>query len=510
MRGAERVMMMIGGLLFWAFLGTWLFLIRPGSVFHKTEAIRLTGKRKLFLVLLLAGIIALLGFLMTLSPYWNGEIPEHRNQYEVITEAFLEGRLDFGYEVDPRLPELENPYDKTQWKALGIDVHFDHAFYQGKYYMYFGVVPVFLAFLPYRLITGHALVSWQATLLFTAGFVIGLACLLYRLMKRFFPKISWAAFLSLLTAFALAGSLYEAMFPALYHTPVACGMMLAVWSLYCYVKAFCRDPSGDFSLGPAALGALLGALIFGCRPTLAMVNLMVIPLAVRFLRGRKLTARTALRLVAAAVPYALVAAALMWYNAARFQNPFEFGQSYQMTVVDQTSYSSMFTLENLVKIPAGLFNALFVVSPVDTVFPFLRPGNGAFAVCPLLLLCFAFLFRQPRTELKEKQLFGLSVTAVLASLLIIALQIAWSPWLLDRYQSDYVYLLGIGAFCGAGACFARSSNRPKLSWLISLAAFGCVLLTALVFLIPSDQNYTAYDPAALTRIWNFITFKVIR
>ena len=503
-------MMMIGGLLFWAFLGTWLFLIRPGSVFHKTEAIRLTGKRKLFLVLLLAGLIALSGFLMTLSPCWNGEIPEHRDQYEVITEAFLEGRLDFGYEADPRLLELENPYDEVLRSKLGIDVHYDHAFYQGKYYMYFGVVPVFLAFMPYRLITGQALVTWQATFLFTAGFIIGLAVCLYWLMKRFFSKISWGTFLSLLTACSLASVLYEVKFPALYHTPVACGMMLAVWSLFCFLEAFCREPSEDFSPGAAALGALLGALTFGCRPTLAMANLLVVPLLVRFLRGRKITGRTVIRLLAAAIPYALVAAGLMWYNAARFQNPFEFGQSYQMTVVDQTSYSSMFTLENLVKIPAGIFNALFVASPVDTVLPFLRPGNGAFAVCPLLLLSFAFLARPLRKVLKEERVFGLSASVVLTTLLIIALQIAWSPWLLDRYQSDYVYLLSVGAFCGAGACFTLVQDRRRLSLQISLAAFGCVLLTALVFLIPSDKNYTAYYPDALSRIWNFITLKAIR
>lgn len=464
----------------------------------------------MFLALLLAALILLLGFLMTLSPIWNGEIPGQRNQYELITESFLKGRLDFDYEVDPDLLTMENPYDFELRKSLGIDVHWDHAFYHGKYYMYFGVVPVFLAFMPYRLLTGHALVTWHATFLFCSVFLIGLAMYLHWLAKHFFPKISWGAFLSLLVSFSLASMVYEAKYPALYQTPVACGMMLEIWSLYCFSKAFCAEDRKDFSLGLAVTGALLGALTFGCRPPLAMANLLVIPLLIRFFRGRKITGSMVLRLLAAALPYAFVAAGLMWYNAARFDSPFEFGQAYQLTYMDQSSYGSMFTAENLARAPAGIFNSLFVVSVVDMLFPYLRTGNGAFALCPLLLLVFSLPAPQSLQLLKSKRLLGFCATLAAAVLLIPALQIMWVPWLLDRYQNDYVYLLSIGAFCGAGACFAWVRNGERLSWLISLASFGCVLITALVFLIPYDSNFTGYDEGALLRIWNFITLKAIR
>ena len=503
-------MSIIGGILFWIFLGTWLFLIRPKSAIHRTAAVQLTGKRKLFLVLLLGTLIALLGFLMTLPPVWNGEIPGHRNQYELITESFLEGRLDFGYEVNPELLAMDNPYDIEERIAKGVSVHFDHAFYKGKYYMYFGVAPVFLAFMPYRLLTGHALVTWQATFAFTAAFLIGMAAYLYWLMKQFFPRISWGTFLSLLTAFALASTVYEVKYPALYQTAVACGMMLEIWSLYCFSRAFSKEKTEDFSFGLAVTGSLLGALTFACRPPLAMANLLVIPLLIRFARERKITGRTVLRLFAAAIPYALVAAGLMWYNAVRFDNPFEFGQSYQLTSTDQTSYGSMFTVENLVRAPAGIFNSLFVISPVDMVFPYLRRGNGCFAHCPLLLFCFSALLPYSRKLLKKEMLWGFFITLIAVVLLIAALQIMWSPWLLDRYQSDYVYLLSIGAFCCVGACFAWVRNGPKMSWLISLASVGCVILTALIFLIPFDDNYTGYDQDAIIRIWDFITLKTLR
>lgn len=503
-------MQIVLGVLFWIFLGTWLFLIRPKSSFHRVSAAELTGKRRLFLILLSGSLIVLLGYVMNLSPVWNGEMPTHHDQYEQITEAFLEGRLDFGYAAEPELLAMDNPYDVKERIAKGIDVHYDHAFYQGKYYMYFGVVPVFLAFMPYRLITGHALVTWHATFLFASVFLIGMAAFLHWLVKRFFPKVTWGSYISLFTAFALASIVYVAKYPSLYQTPVACGMMLEIWSLYFFSKAFCSEASEDFSLGLAVAGGLLGALTFGCRPPLAMANLLLIPLLFRFMKGKKLTKRMFTRLIMIAVPYVLVAAGLMWYNAARFGSPFEFGQSYQMTVYDQSDYSSMFTMENLARIPAGIFNGLFVVSPIDMLFPYLRTGNGAFALCPLLLFCFAFLIPQPRKMLKKKGIFCVSVTVILTVFMIVALQIIWSPWLLDRYQSDYLYLLSVGAFCGAGACFLCVQDVPNLSLMVSLAAFGCILLAVLIFLVPFDYNYTGYDEDAILRIWNFITLKAIR
>lgn len=491
-------------------MGAWLFMIRFKSRIHQEAAVNMNRKKKMFLALLIGIIILLLGFTMTLSPIWNGGIAGHRNQYELITESFLNGRLDFDYEVDPALQAMDNPYDAEAREALGVKVHFDHAFYHGKYYMYFGVVPVLIAFMPYRLITGHALITWQATFLFSAVFVIGLAIYFVWLARRFFPKITWGAFLSMLTVFSLVSTVYVAKYPSLYQTPVACGMMLEVWSLYFFSKAFDEGKKDNFPFGYALAGAILGALTFGCRPPLALANLLVIPMLIRFLRAGKITTKLILKLLGAAFPYVVVAAGLMWYNAARFGNPFEFGQTYQLTITDQSSYSSMFTVENLVRAPAGIFNSLFVVSPVDMLFPYLRMGNGVFAICPLLLFSFTFLLPQPRRLLKKERLLGISAAMILTAMLIAALQIMWSPKLLDRYQSDFLWLLSIAAFCGAGVCFAWSQNIKKLSWWISIASMACVILAVLVFLIPFDNNFTGYDQDAILRIWDFITLKAIR
>ena len=71
-------------------------------------------------------------------PIWNGEFPEHRNQYELITESILDGRIDIVYGDEAELEALNNPYDPEEREATGVTYHWDHAYYDGHYYMYFG------------------------------------------------------------------------------------------------------------------------------------------------------------------------------------------------------------------------------------------------------------------------------------------------------------------------------------------------------------------------------------
>ena len=89
---------------------------------------------------------------MNLSPMWNGEIPEHRNQYELLADSMLNGHLYIDYDdIDENLLKMENPYDTDARKEQNVRVHWDNAFYNGHYYMYFGVAPVILTFIPYNI-----------------------------------------------------------------------------------------------------------------------------------------------------------------------------------------------------------------------------------------------------------------------------------------------------------------------------------------------------------------------
>ena len=73
---------------------------------------------------------------MGINPIWNGKIPQHRNQYELLTNTMLKGHLYIDYgKVDQKLLDMKNPYDPVERKKQKVDFHWDHAFYKGHYYM---------------------------------------------------------------------------------------------------------------------------------------------------------------------------------------------------------------------------------------------------------------------------------------------------------------------------------------------------------------------------------------
>ena len=186
-------------------------------------------KSTIVTIVLIVLLIAGSSYLMSLIHLYNGKKPDHRNQYELITEAFLKGQLYFDYDdIDPALLEMENPYSYGARKEAGVKFHWDHAFYKGKYYMYFGVVPVFLVFMPYRLLTGMSLTTYHATQLFTALTVIGLFVIFRFLAMKYMKDLPIGLYRVLATVFAMMSIMYSTSKPALYQTAISSGVNAAM------------------------------------------------------------------------------------------------------------------------------------------------------------------------------------------------------------------------------------------------------------------------------------------
>ena len=426
---------------------------------------------------------------MGLSPVYNGEIQDHLNQYEMITEAFLSGHLDFQYGwIDERLLSMENPYDAQARADQGIYYHWDHAFYDGHYYMYFGVVPVFLAFLPYRIITGQMLTGYHVTQLYTAIFISGIFSLLWMLGRKFFKKMPLALYLLICSAISYLSVWCAVATPALYCMCIMCALGLAVWSLYCFAKAVWFVPCENRAIAYAALGSVLGALEFGCRPTVGLSNLAVLPLLIVFLKNRKISVKLTLKLIAAALPYVIVAAGLMWYNAARFDNPFEFGQSYQLTVTDQSAYGDMLSRFNPAAIVRGAYYYLLNLNT-----PHILPSLGLLISFPLLPAAFVLTAgRENRAILRQRKLTAFTVFLLLSVLVIIVFELLWAPHPTPRYRMDFAWLLGLCAFILAG-CAAESSKSPlKFSRTIGALCIVTLVISVLLALYPQNKNFTEY------------------
>ena len=486
----------IFGVIFWVLLLGTVWLVRPGSGLLRITMERWTAAHTLVTVLVLAALIGSSSFLMTLCPMWNGEITaklmeetearakemaagagneewmdtaaaavsmdepntdpdryaiKNKNQYELMADALLKGQVYLEYgDMDRRLLEMPNPYDTKARRELGVRYHWDHAFYTGRYYMYFGVVPVFLLFIPFKLITGTSLTTYHATQVFVGMSIIGLFLFFRLLSKRFFPKLSFPVYLFLGAAISVTSMVHCVAKPAMYMTAFAAAFCMEIWSVYFYVKAVWATEDENRAIFRAFLGALFGALAFGCRPSIALGNLIVIPCLIVFLRGHKFSGKLLLKLAAAASPYIIIGALLMFYNYIRFENPFEFGQSYQLTVADQSAYGSLFSRLSA----RGLLNGatFFLTRSEDLVaeFPHIVEG-GVFYTYPVFGAgLFALTNKKTRTAIRANK-FVLFLLGGIATIgVIIMMDVVWTPYLLARYREDMMWLLGMLVFLAVG------------------------------------------------------------
>lgn len=233
---------------------------------------------KRFICMIITIVISV--YPMSLSPVWNGKIPGHRDQYERMAQSILNGHLYLEYEdVDPRLSEMENPYDPQARKELGIYYHWDHAFYNGKYYMYFGIVPVVLLFLPYQLLTGNALTTYKATQIFTVGTILAIFALFDFLRKKFFPKMPFDLYLILSMVLSFVSVWYAIVAPALYCTAIMSAVCMEIISLNLMVRVvWDSEQKNGRKMAELSGSFLCASLAFGCRPTIALSGILQIML----------------------------------------------------------------------------------------------------------------------------------------------------------------------------------------------------------------------------------------
>ncbi len=439
---------------------------------------------------LLTTIVAALTILaavlpMGINPFWNGEIPAHRNQYELMAEAILDGHLYLDYDhSDAKLAALENPYDPNEREEAeleaGVDYHWDHAYYNGHFYMYFGIVPTLLIFLPFRVITGVSLTTYHATQIFTAFFIVGVFLLFRLLAHRFFRALPLFCRLLMSAAFSAVSIWYVVTSPSLYCTAIVSAMCLEIWSLYFFLRAVYVESVERREIIMAFFGALFGALSFGCRPPVALANLLVLPLLVVYLK-RKKPIRPALvgKLALAALPYIVIGVLLMLYNYVRFDNPFEFGQSYQLTVADQRLYAH----------PFANFNVIHLIKQtgVALAYPFsLFPG--LFLEYPVFLFLLFLFERRTRQYLTGHDLYAFLWAIIVTMALILVLQTLTSPYLLERYKTDYLWMLSIGCFSVVAAI---ACSRPEHNtWLhaANYLSMAALLVSTALFFWPNDLS----------------------
>ncbi|MBQ8001931.1 MAG: hypothetical protein IJ297_00615 [Clostridia bacterium] len=342
-----------------------------------------------------------------INPSWA-----HHNQYNELAQAFLNGQLHLDKEVPDILLEMENPYDRYErqrvFREAKIAEPWDTAFYNGKFYVYFGVLPVFLFYLPAQLL-GINFPNFLAIVIFSWVLIAGVFLLYGKIIKMYMKDIPYLLYLVLSTATVLTGGvLYIIKRPDFYSIPIIGALAFTIMGFYFWISAL---DGKQLSRQRLFIGSVFMACVLALRPNLVFFSCTAFMLFWgSVFRDRELLSinsrlsdekyRGLKNTLAFCMPYIVIGVLIMVYNAARFSSPFDFGASYNLTTSDMTKRG--FALDRW---GLGVFEYLFRPPTVSASFPFLtssypstsyigftsREGmfGGIFATYPILWSLFA-------------------------------------------------------------------------------------------------------------------------
>ncbi|HVW21226.1 MAG TPA: tetratricopeptide repeat protein [Opitutaceae bacterium] len=254
-----------------------------------------------------------------------------RSYYNEQVAGFREGRLSLAKPAPPGLGRLRDPYDPAANRPFrGYPVLAeDLSYFRGRFYLYFGVAPALLLFWPWVLLTGHYLLHrWAVAIFCSAGF-LAWAWVLRAAARRHFPSAGPGALAAALAALGLATGMPVLLERSeVYEVAVGCAYALAALAIAALWRAL-EDP-GRGGRWTAAASLALGLAVASRPPVLCCAPLLLLPAALAARGGGRR------RLLAAAVlPIALCGLGLLAYNAARFGDPLEFGQAFQISGIRQ-------------------------------------------------------------------------------------------------------------------------------------------------------------------------------
>ena len=254
-------------------------------------------------------------------------------------DAFMKGQLHIDCEPSEELLALDNPYNPDERGEL--EFLWDRALFNGKYYSYFGIAPIITVMLPFYLISGMLPSALLVQFVYIGIFSIVFPKLLMLIMDRYSKKVHWGfkvllTYVAYLTSFNL---LYGRGNNPFYY--IACTAAIAFLTLFAYMffKGIFEEEHKKRCIYFVFAG-LMYALCIHSRINVAFMAVFFVVPPIIFkviLEKQKIKAKLIqLACLGSFVLVGLVGALV--YNQARFDSPFEFGTTYQLTVADVSEY----------------------------------------------------------------------------------------------------------------------------------------------------------------------------
>ena len=436
------------------------FTFRPGSKIYQVDLrINSSFKKIVLTTFILIHIIVVLVISQLILPNKSLsaslEIWPANDQYNELADAFMKGQVYLDRCPPQSLETIENPYDPGLRQQIvvqeaGESFVWDYAYFKGKYYCYFGPVPVIMFFIPARILFGIRCPTWDIVTLCTVLFCLAGFWMVYVLGKKYFRTLSFGSYL-LMSSFYIWGSaiVYLVFYGAVYSLPIICGLFLGTTGLTCWISA--KD-EGRLKKRFLIIGSICIALLMGCRLQLAVVLFWAFPVFWKEIISRKFFSKKGIgNTLCIITPFVFIGILLMYYNYLRFQSPFDFGANYNLTGNDMTHRGM-----ELDRFPIAVFTYFFQPLSITTKYPFMQVVNvsndymGYTSVEPLFggffmmnfistisLLVFHF-----KKLLRKNHVYGIAVLSFVFAMIIMMADAQMSG-LTQRYMSDFGWLISL-------------------------------------------------------------------
>jgi hypothetical protein len=291
------------------------------------------------------------------------------DMYNRLSDAFLAGQLNFLETPNPKLADLDDPYDPVQ--NAGLSHFHDVTYYKGKYYLYFGATPVVLLLAPWKILTGGYLGENVAAAIFSwLGVAVSMVLVLV-VRRRHFPGLSgWIGGCCLIAVAFANFALPMLRRPVFYELAIASAYAFAMAALLCSFLAIEHGKRRRLWL---FLAGLSYGLTLASRPSyLFGAVALAIPFLPTWRTHRAKQAidwRPVIRdAVALLAPLVFVGALLLAYNALRFGNPLEFGTYYMLAGM----HPQRDALVSMGFIPTNVWFYLLAPAQLSAFFPFVQ------------------------------------------------------------------------------------------------------------------------------------------
>ena len=426
---------------------------------------------------------------------------ENYQQYNKLVDALMVPRYALLDNPHHYLEKDGDPYDMQLRERRQYDYLWDTAYYNKQYFVYFGVVPAVAVLLPYKMITGLDLDLDYPILGFSIIFIIGIYGVYSQIIKRWFKNISfalyWNGLLLILTSLNLTWCLRRTL---VYELAITSGICFAVWGIFFILLTGKESPLRFVYF---FLSGACTALSVGCRPTQVFISLIVFTLAFLQFRatGKILTKRNIISIILFIIPYAAAALALMKYNYERFDDPFEFGITYQLTTENRAAGLPLLGFYGRL---LSMLSSFFTLPVLSMEFPFIHLQNpvlsyngiiinsdrilGVFAYPVMAFLVFLPVMRK-QMENHSSILFRFCISCLVTG---IAISIVSADFAItNRYLTDYLYLASLPAvFCLF--CIYERFESGHLERAAQLGVVICAVIGISLFIVLSltgEENW---------------------